>query len=172
MEMFARDQMKLHACAWPSWRCLLVIKCNSMLARDQARDFCSWVYATPWLLVIKLEMFACDQMQLRVCVARACLSDRCNWLDINWKTCACIYLPLFQSLCCQHTPPWVSRGWPLSNHPAGEDVTTVWHNHICIVQLLLCRGYAGAELTIQWRVATGLSLLDWCRISACRGSLL
>ena len=31
LDMFARDQMQLRACAWPSWR-LLVIKCNSMFA--------------------------------------------------------------------------------------------------------------------------------------------
>ena len=82
LDMFARDQMQLRACAWPSWR-LLVIKCNSMFARDQAGDFYSRLYRTPWLLVIKLEIIACDQMQLHVCVARACLSDRYNWLDIN-----------------------------------------------------------------------------------------
>ena len=109
MEMFARDQMKLHACAWPSWRCLLVKL--EIFARD---------YMQLLLLVIKLEMFPCDQMQLHVCVARTCLSDRCNWLDIDENTCACIYLPLCQSLCCQHTPSWVTRGWPLSNTQLGR----------------------------------------------------
>ena len=81
MEMFARDQMKLHACAWPSWRCLLVKL--EIFARD---------YMQLLLLVIKLEMFACDQMQLHVCIARACMSDRCSWLDISYIVCACICL--------------------------------------------------------------------------------
>ena len=40
-----------------------------------------------------------------------------------------------------------------------------------VVQLLLCPGYSGSDLTEQWRVATGLSPLDRCRISARRGSL-
>jgi len=40
----------------------------------------------------------------------------------------CLHLPLCRSLCCQHTPSWVSRGWPLSSQPAGEDGTTVWHD--------------------------------------------
>lgn len=28
--------------------------------------------------------------------------------------------------CCQYTEPWLSRGWPLSGQPAGEEATTVW----------------------------------------------
>ena len=53
MEMFARDQMQLHACTWPSWRCFLVIKSNCMLARDQAGDFL--------LVILCNSMVACDQ---------------------------------------------------------------------------------------------------------------
>ena len=58
---------------------------------------------------------------------------------------------VFMSVCCLHTPSWVSRSCPLSNHPGGEDVTTVLRDHIFRVQLLLCRGYAGSELTVQQR---------------------
>ena len=77
LEIFACDHMQLHACAWSRWRCLLVIKwnsmfacdqagpwtcllvikCNSMLARGQTGDVCSWSDATPCLRVIKLEIF-------------------------------------------------------------------------------------------------------------------
>ena len=84
----------------------------------------------------------------------------------------CLHLPLCRSLFCQHTPSWVSRGWPLSSQPAGEDVMTVWRDQIiekCICYFVF--GYAGSELTVRWRVATGLSPLDCCRNSACRGSL-
>ena len=41
-------RMQLHACARSSWRCLLVIKRNSILACDHAGD-------------------VCDQMQLHAC---------------------------------------------------------------------------------------------------------
>ena len=74
------DQMKLHVCLWScyihiyllviKWNSmltcqagdiLLAIKCHFMRARDQAGDYSLWLNATLWLLVIKLEMFACDQ---------------------------------------------------------------------------------------------------------------
>ena len=92
LEMFPRDQMQLHVGLWPRWRCLIVIKCNPMLARghagdvcswsnssmfacDQAGDVCSWSNATPCLRVIKLDTFALDQKKIHVCAwsSRKCL---------------------------------------------------------------------------------------------------